>query len=93
MSVDIGRTLLRIGLGTTALTFAFSSAAAQRGFGGACNFSWDSENYFVSPFFRGNPAYEGRVKFARIKYAGSYECGREGPGWAVGDCHGGRRCR
>src|SRR5262249_46019663 len=37
---------------------------------------------FVSPFFQGNPGYDGRVTFARIKYKGAYECGREGPGWA-----------
>lgn len=52
-----------------------------RGFG-ACGFSWDNDGYFVSPFFRGNPAYDGRVTFARIKYSGSYECGGEGPGWS-----------
>jgi hypothetical protein len=78
----MSRALPVVGLLVTQLVFAFSSASAQRGFGGACNFSWDSDNYFVSPFFRGNPAYEGRVTFARIKYAGAYECGREGPGWS-----------
>ena len=50
--------------------------------GGACSFSWDSDQYFVSPFFAGNPLYDGRVTFARIKYQGNYECGREGPGWS-----------
>ena len=64
-----------------------SSADAQRrfgggGFGGACSFSWDNENYFISPFFRGNPEYDGRVTFARIQYQGAYECGGEGPGWS-----------
>jgi hypothetical protein len=60
-------------------------AEAQRfgvGFNQACRFSWDEQNYFVSPYFRGNPRYDGRVTFARIKYSGSYECGREGPGWS-----------
>ncbi|MES2177544.1 MAG: DUF4159 domain-containing protein [Gemmatimonadota bacterium] len=62
---------------------ATSSATAQRrGFGGACSYSYDAQNYFVSPFFRGNPGYDGRVTFARIKYQGSYECGGEGPGWS-----------
>lgn len=65
------------------LTLALSSTLeAQRGFGAACRFSWDEENYFVSPFFRGNPPYDGRVTFARIKYSGAYECGGEGPGWS-----------
>jgi hypothetical protein len=76
------RAPLGIGLTITALTLAVLPASAQRGYGGACSFSWDSDNYFVSPFFRGNPTYDGRVTFARIKYAGAYECGREGPGWS-----------
>lgn len=63
-----------------------SRVDAQRGgggrFGAACNFSWDDDAYFISPFFAGNPLYDGRVTFARIKYQGSYECGREGPGWS-----------
>src|SRR5215510_4117800 len=61
-----------------------STAGAQRygGYGAACRFSWDDQNYFISPFFRGNPQYDGRVTFARIKYRGSYECGGEGPGWS-----------
>ena len=60
-----------------------STASAQRfGFSAACRLSWDAQNYFVSPFFQGNPGYDGRVTFARIKYKGAYECGREGPGWA-----------
>jgi hypothetical protein len=62
-----------------------SHALAQRGggrFGAACRFSFDDQNYFVSPYFRGNPGYDGRVTFARIKYSGGYECGGQGPGWA-----------
>lgn len=66
------------------LSTAASGAHGQRfgGGGAACRFSWDSQNYFISPFFQGNPGYDGRVTFARIKYRGAYECGREGPGWA-----------
>ena len=82
MSIGRARVLLVTGALFSELAFAVSAASAQRFGGGACNFSWDAENYFVSPFFRGNPEYEGRVTFARIKYAGAYECGREGPGWA-----------
>lgn len=59
-----------------------SVASAQRFGGMACRFNWDADNFFVSPFFRGNPKYDGRVTFARIKYRGAYECGGEGPGWA-----------
>src|ERR1044071_7744144 len=58
-------------------------AVAQRGYYGmACRLNWDADNFFVSPFFRGNPRYDGRVTFARIKYRGAYECGGEGPGWS-----------
>src|SRR5262245_22129850 len=58
--------------------------AQRRGgfFSAACRFSSDDQNYFVSPYFRGNPRYSGRVTFARIKYQGAYECGGEGPGWS-----------
>ena len=63
-----------------------ASLSAQRrgGFGGfgACDTNWDAQDYFVSPFHHGNPVYDGRVTFARIKYQGRYECGGEGPGWA-----------
>lgn len=65
---------------------AAGDVPAQRrgGFGmrGACSFSWDDQNYFISPYFSGNPRYDGRVTFARIKYKGAYECGQEGPGWS-----------
>lgn len=61
-------------------------AFAQRFGGGgsraACSFSWDAQSYFISPFFAGNPRYDARVTFARIKYRGNYECGGEGPGWS-----------
>src|SRR5690349_16238424 len=57
------------------LVLCSAPAEAQRrfgggggGFGGACGFSWDNDDYFVSPFFSGNPLYDGRVTFARIKY-------------------------
>jgi hypothetical protein len=68
-------------LAIASVLFPNGASAQRRGFG-ACNFSWDDENYFVSPFFRGNPGYDGRVTFARIKYRGAYECGAEGPGWS-----------
>jgi len=77
-----------LGLSIFALTTSTASTAAAQRFGGggrnrgACSFAWDEQNYFVSPFFGGNPRYDGRVTFARIKYQGAYECGGEGPGWS-----------
>ena len=62
------------------LTVATAVLVSAQGFGrgwGACSSNWDADDYFVSPFFAGNPTYDGRVTFARIKYRGAYECGRE----------------
>jgi hypothetical protein len=73
---------VRIAAGLSLVTATMVSAQRSGGFGAACRSNWDAENYFVSPHFAGNPAYDGRVTFARIKYGGGYECGREGPGWA-----------
>ena len=70
---------------TAVLTLTTATLVSAQGFGGgrgACRTNWDADDYFVSPFFAGNPTYDGRVTFARIKYRGGYECGREGPGWA-----------
>jgi hypothetical protein len=80
------RMTMRLGALTLALAAAApicgAPLAAQRGYNMACRLNWDADNFFVSPFFRGNPRYDGRVTFARIKYRGAYECGGEGPGWA-----------
>ena len=65
------------------LSFVSTASAQRRGYGyGACATNWDAEGYFVSPFFHGQPVYDGRITFARIKYRGNYECGGEGPGWS-----------
>lgn len=70
-------------VGLSLLASARSDAQRRGGFGyGACSTNWDKEGYFVSPFFGGNPLYDGRITFARIQYQGAYECGGEGPGWS-----------
>ena len=74
-----------LAISVLASSVAFASIAdAQRrgGRSSACAYNWDAANYFVSPFFAGNPTYDGRITFARIKYRGSYECGGQGPGWS-----------
>ena len=75
--------LLAVALATTMISSEASGQRFGRGFGAACRFSWDAQNYFISPFFRGILGYDGRVTFARIKYQGAYECGGEGPGWSL----------
>ncbi|MEO7995931.1 MAG: DUF4159 domain-containing protein [Gemmatimonadaceae bacterium] len=82
-----GRKLIVASVMMAVLVGSASLANAQRRGGGgfrnsACSTNWDRENYFVSPYFAGNPLYDGRITFARIKYQGSYECGGEGPGWS-----------
>lgn len=43
----------------------------------------DPNDFYTPPDFRGNPPYDGRVTFARIKYRGYGRwSGREGPGWS-----------
>jgi len=42
-----------------------------------------SGEFYTPPDFHGNPAYDGRFTFARLKYRGyAMWAGREGPGWA-----------
>jgi hypothetical protein len=42
-----------------------------------------SGDFYTPPDFRGNPPYDGRFTFARIKYRGYGRwSGREGPGWS-----------
>jgi hypothetical protein len=73
------------------LLLSASSADAQRGGrfpGGGRNMDFGGllggdETYYNPPDFRGNPLYDGRFTFARIKYRGyGHYSGREGPGWS-----------
>jgi hypothetical protein len=42
-----------------------------------------STDFYQPPAFHGNPTYDGRFTFARIKYRGfEHWSGREGPGWS-----------
>lgn len=74
---------------TMLVATAFSTASAQRGGrgggGGGRNFGQSlgsSTDFYLPPAFRGNPQYDGRFTFARIKYRGFAKFGREGPGWS-----------
>jgi hypothetical protein len=68
------------------LLAAASDARAQRGGRFPRGFQQqlgDPNEFYTPPDFAGNPAYDGRFTFARIKYRGyGYWAGREGPGWS-----------
>ncbi len=82
----------RLSLSLVALAAALASVSrsldAQRrpggggGFGGACSFAFDEDNYFMHPLNGGTPKYDGRIVFARIQYSGGFQCHDEGPGWS-----------
>ncbi len=42
----------------------------------------DPNAFYTPPDFHGNPPYDGRFVFARIKYRGFEHFTREGPGWS-----------
>jgi hypothetical protein len=62
-------------------TGVFADAQGRRR-GGFPSFG-NSDEFYQPPDFHGNPAYDGRFTFARIKYRGFLHwAGREGPGWS-----------
>jgi hypothetical protein len=54
----------------------------RRGGGRYEQYFGNSTDYYVPPDWSGNPVYDGRVTFVRIKYQGYAFYGPEGPGWA-----------
>ena len=61
-----------------------AGAQRQRG-GGRPDFAGalgNPNDFYVHPQFAGNPPYDGRFTFARIKYRGFLHFTNEGPGWA-----------
>ncbi|HEV8495526.1 MAG TPA: DUF4159 domain-containing protein [Gemmatimonadaceae bacterium] len=74
--------LSRIGLWTVLLgSVAVAAAGAQRR-NGFNQYFGGPEDYYQPPAYHGNPQYDGRFTFARIKYRGFEHFGREGPGWS-----------
>jgi hypothetical protein len=60
---------------------AAGSAGAQRR-NGFNQYFGSPDEYYQPPAYHGNPPYDGRFTFARIKYRGFEHFGREGPGWS-----------
>jgi hypothetical protein len=72
-----------LGLGAAVvLALMWAGDAGAQGRNAACQWSWDRENYYIHPFWRKNPVYDGKVTFARIKWQGNAVCSEEGPGWS-----------
>ncbi|MGZ7039249.1 MAG: DUF4159 domain-containing protein [Thermoanaerobaculia bacterium] len=68
-------------LGAMSLANADGQARPPRG-QGFNNYFGGPNDYYTPPMYHGNPLYDGRVTFARIKYRGFEHFGREGPGWS-----------
>ena len=77
--------LLAMGcLAVVACAMVSSVASAQRRprGGGFNQYFGSSDEYYQPPAYHGNPLYDGRFTFARIKYRGFDHFGPEGPGWS-----------
>ena len=77
--------LLAMGcLAVVACAMVSSAASAQRRprGGGFNQYFGSSDEYYQPPAYHGNPLYDGRFTFARIKYRGFDHFGPEGPGWS-----------
>jgi len=77
--------ILRTACAATALCLVASGlAGAQRRPGGQGfnQYFGSSTDFYQPPQYHGNPLYDGRFTFARIKYRGYFRMGREGPGWS-----------
>jgi hypothetical protein len=86
-SVRAARVAHWVAIAGCAVAALASAAEAQRGgrrFGGFDPSTLgDPNSFYTPPDFKGNPPYDGRFTFARIKYRGFARwAGREGPGWA-----------
>ncbi len=80
--------LLAGALALSAIVGNVEDAGAQRppsrpSGNGFNNYFGGPNDFYQPPGFHGNPAYDGRFTFARIKYRGfEHWSGREGPGWS-----------
>ena len=69
-------------LAAAACALLVTGADAQRRRGGFNQYFGSSEEFYQPPAYHGNPLYDGRFTFARIKYRGFDHFGPEGPGWS-----------
>jgi hypothetical protein len=61
---------------------AGAQGGRRRNFGYDMGSAMGSNGYYVPPDFAGNPLYDGRVTFVRIRYQGYDKFTDQGPGWS-----------
>ena len=81
--------LTKVAAAVALCAMASATLTAQRGGGGRGfgridpSLLGDPSSFYTPPDFHGNPPYDGRFTFARIKYRGYGRWSRtEGPGWS-----------
>jgi hypothetical protein len=80
-------TRLRVGILLSMVALVASSATARaqrpgRNYGYDLSRQLGGDGYYAPPDWRGNPLYDGRVTFVRIRYRGYEHFTDQGPGWA-----------
>jgi hypothetical protein len=78
---------MRAGMVAIAGLMLLSSAVSAqrrpgRNFGFDMGSAMGGDGYYIPPDFRGNPLYDGRVTFVRIRYRGYEHFTDQGPGWS-----------
>jgi hypothetical protein len=64
------------------MSTAATAAAQRRNYGYDLSRQLGGDGYYAPPDWRGNPLYDGRVTFVRIRYRGMEHFTDQGPGWA-----------
>src|SRR5262245_23345461 len=63
----------------TTLVYAQGRRPGRNGFD---QYFGNSGDFYQPPAYHGNPLYDGKFTFARIKYRGYAHMSQEGPGWS-----------
>jgi hypothetical protein len=76
--------ILRVTLTTAAIfavvtTMVYGQGRRRNGFD---QYFGNSGDFYIPPAYHGNPPYDGKFTFARIKYRGYAHMSQEGPGWS-----------
>lgn len=74
--------ILRTATGLCLVAAGLAGAQRRPGGQGFNQYFGSSTEYYQPPAYHGNPLYDGRFTFVRIKYRGFEHFGPEGPGWS-----------